>query len=370
MPVGSINVTLMNLIINLLFKLFIESGATLDKLVVYFPDYLILKPEIFSSLGQNEQFFSRLQYLSMSEVAFSSIQSATTLLRTLAKNATKIRALKLEEFGSVYYHYEPQLFHALFHAIIQIIKSQEQLRLFSLIGVNYLSEFYGIISALESQKNSLQEVIIDNCDSTIEFEILKFCNNLETLRIKYCDMKLLKILSYKINTLEVVGVQSDGSTIAQILEMSGILLKRLKLDTRISVREESSILEALQSFCPNITYLDISRIGFSAHLLELIGNLRKLQFLTLWCIIDIPEEELKMRVMQFAEILPLTLQYLNLCYNTWINPYMDILLNHCNAPLKRLLTNHLNNEKTVKALIEFCIRNGTLNYVGVVSYWV
>ncbi|KAF0408073.1 hypothetical protein F8M41_008626 [Gigaspora margarita] len=272
MPVGSINDALMNLIINLLFKLFIESGATLDKLVVYFPDYLILKPEIFCSLGQNEQFFSRLRYLSLSEVAFSSIESATTLLRTLAKNATKIRALKLEEFGSVYEHYEPQLFHALFHAIIQIIKSQEQLRLFSLIGVNCLSEFYGIISALESQKNSLQEVIIDNCDFTTEFEILKYCKNLETLRIKYCDMKLLKILSYKINTLEVVGVQSDGSIIAQILEMSGILLKRLKLDSRISVREESSILEALKSFCPNITYLDISRIGFSAHLLELYKN--------------------------------------------------------------------------------------------------
>ncbi|KAF0533034.1 hypothetical protein F8M41_010734 [Gigaspora margarita] len=97
-------------------------------------------------------------------------------------------------------------------------------------------------------------------------------------------MKLLKILSYKISTLEVVGVQIDSSTIVQILEMSDILLKRLKLDSRISVREEFSILEALKSFCPH--YISpYFRIGLSAHLLELIGNLQKLQFLTLWCII-------------------------------------------------------------------------------------
>ncbi|RIB08429.1 hypothetical protein C2G38_2147062 [Gigaspora rosea] len=57
--------------------------------------------------------------------------------------------------------------------------------------------------------------------------------------------------------------------------------------------------------------------------------------------------------MQFAKILPLTLQYLNLSCNLVLRSYIDIFLNHCNVPLKRLLLGHL-DAKTVKALIEFC----------------
>ncbi|RIB18770.1 hypothetical protein C2G38_1320441 [Gigaspora rosea] len=125
-------------------------------------------------------------------------------------------------------------------------------------------------------------------------------------------------------------------------------------------------LEALKSFCPSIAYLYISDIGFSTQLLELIGNLQKLQFLSLCCHADgdIPEE-LEIRVMQFAENLPLTLQYLDLV-NEWLKTY--ILLNHCKAPLKKLLINHLNYEKHTKALIEFCVRNKAFNYVDVYRY--
>ncbi|CAG8497003.1 4382_t:CDS:2, partial [Cetraspora pellucida] len=98
----------------------------------------------------------------------------------------------------------------------------------------------------------------------------------------------------------------------------------------------------------------------------LIGNLQKLQFLTLWhlwYVDDMPEEE---RVIQFAEILPLTLQYLDL--GDSLNSYIDILLNHCNAPLTKLLINNiLENEENAKALIEFCVRNRTLKYVGISS---
>ncbi|RIB09229.1 hypothetical protein C2G38_2209489 [Gigaspora rosea] len=48
--------------------------------------------------------------------------------------------------------------------------------------------------------------------------------------------------------------------------------------------------------------------------MELIGDLQKLLFLSLWYLIDddIQEEEPKIRVIKFAEILPLTLQYLDL----------------------------------------------------------
>ncbi|KAF0408066.1 hypothetical protein F8M41_008620 [Gigaspora margarita] len=368
MLVELINDTLMNFIINLLFKLFIENGATLDKLVVFFSDSLKLKPEIFCLLEQNMKFFSRLQYLFLSEVAFSNIESAVTLLRTLAKNATKIKTLKLEKFVSIYDYFEPQLFQALFHSIMHLIKSQEQLSLFSLVGVKYLTEFHGIISALESQKNSLQEVIIDNCDFSAKFDVLNNCKNLETLRICYCDTKLSNIFDYKLSTLEIVNFSIDASVIVQILEKSGLLLQRLKLGSCEGIWNESLLLETLKSSCTNIKYLNITGIEFSIQLINLIGNLQKLQFLSLWCSIDdIQDEELKRRVMKFSEILPLTLQYLDLEDN-WIEPYTDIFLDHCNAPLKKLLIYRLGNEKISKALIEFCIRNKTLNYVGVYNY--
>ncbi|KAF0547175.1 hypothetical protein F8M41_000745 [Gigaspora margarita] len=332
----------MNFIINLvynIFKLFIESGATLHKLVLYFPIFTEIKPEIINSLEQNAQFFSQLQDLTIDIKTFLGIKNTTNLLKVLIKNATKISTLKLEGF---YSNHEPQLFHIL----IRIIKSQEQLRKFSFVGEKYLTKCYGLISALESQKNSLQEVIIENFDYSAEFEVLKNCKNLETLRV-FDYPVLLNTLNCKISTLDIANskFQIDASTIVQLLEHSG------------------------KQLSPYITYLCISKIGFSTQILELICNLQKLQFLTLRCIVDIPEEELKLRVKQFAEILPLTLQYLNLAYNNWLIPYVDILLNNCNVPLNKLFIHRLDNEEKIKALIEFCTRNRTLNYVCVIDGW-
>ncbi|KAF0555470.1 hypothetical protein F8M41_017193 [Gigaspora margarita] len=325
--------------------------------------YSCALPEIFYLLEHNEQFFSQLQDLWLYIPPGLKSKSATTLLRILAKSATKISALKLNAFFSDYEW--PQLFHAL----TCVIKSQEQLRKFSLVGEEYLTEFHGIISVLESQKNSLREIIIDNCAYSAEFEILKNCKKLEILRI--CDSnywELLKILNCKISTL-VVGDSRfaiDVSTIVQLLERSGILLQQLNLETGVESRQELLLLEAIKSFCPNITYLNLSYIEFSTQLLDLIGNLQKLQFLTLWCNLYIPEET-KIRVTQFAEILPSTLQYLDLGV-TWLESYIDIILNHCNAPLKKLLFNYIYDKKTTKALINFCKRNRTLNYVGLRDY--
>ncbi|RIB26326.1 hypothetical protein C2G38_2163616 [Gigaspora rosea] len=345
-------------------------GAALHKLYLHFSEFLEFTPEIFYSLGENKQFFSRLQdiylYLHLDAKSYEDkyIENANALTRILAKNATKICTLELD---GVYSKYKPRL---LFNSFMHIIKSQEQLRRFKLNGKIFSKEFYCIISTLECQKNSLQEIIIENCAFNAEFKVLKTCKNLEILRIRNCkDSKLLKVLNHKVSTLEIINCSIDASTIVQILEESGILLQsillqQLKFKSEDTEIWEESLLEAIKSFCPNITYLNISRIGFSTQLLEIIGNLQKLQFLTLQCIINIPEEEIKIRVMKFAEILPLTLQYFEL-RDYWLTPYVDILLNHCNAPLKKLLIYLLYNEKNAKALIEFCIRKRTLNYVGV-----
>ncbi|KAF0541527.1 hypothetical protein F8M41_005297 [Gigaspora margarita] len=313
-----------------------------------------------------ENIFNNLnnEICSLYSCALNNIESATILLRTLAESNTKINTIELNYLDS---NYEPQVFHALIH----IIKSQEQLRLFSLAG-DYTVEFHGVISALESQKNSLQEVKLDNCDFSAGFEVLNNCKNLETLHMRYCYTKPLKSLDYKVSTLEVIESDIDTQSMALIFEKSGILLQRLKLELDEEFQDELLLLEALKSFCPNITYLSIQVTGFSPQLVELIGNLQKLKFFSLWCdrfdVNDIPEEVLKIRVIKFSEILPLTLQYFNL-RGIWLEPYLDILFNHCNAPLKKMLIYRLNNERISKALVEFCMRNKALNYVGVYKYF-
>ncbi|KAF0511806.1 hypothetical protein F8M41_018170 [Gigaspora margarita] len=249
------------------------SGATLHKLELNFFDYEI-NPEIFYSLGRNEQFFTRLQDLSLGLISDLNIENITVLLKILAKNATKINSLKLDEF---YSDSEPELFHAL----ICIIKSQEQLRQFSLAGgEEYHKEFHSIISALESQKNSLQEVLITCCTCSTEFKVLTNCKNLEILRIEYCNN--LKILEASLNTLEVTNISIDASSIVQILQKSGTVLERLSLVSKFRrIQEEPLLLETLKPFCPNITYLSIGGLGFFTQFLEFIKNLQKLQFLTL-----------------------------------------------------------------------------------------
>ncbi|KAF0501159.1 hypothetical protein F8M41_020124 [Gigaspora margarita] len=326
-----------NVVINLLLKSLFESGAVLHKLFLWFPEYFEFKPEIFYSLGRNELLFSRLQHLFL-YVTECNIKSITIFLNVLAKNITTISSLDLV----IHSDFESRLFHTLFHATKRIIKSQEQLKRFSFDGVNNPTEFYGIISALECQKKLFKR--------------------------SYNNSKLLNFLDCKISTLEVFDCPIDVQT---ILENSGLLLQRLSFDPiefGNEIHEVMFFLEALKSFCPNITYLNIKYSKFSKQLLELIGNLQKLQFLSLsWFVDDeIPEEELKIRVMKFAEILPLTLQYLDLGDN-W-QPSIDILLSHCNVPLKKLLIYRLNDEKHIRALIEFCIRNKDLNYVGIYKY--
>ncbi|KAF0557816.1 hypothetical protein F8M41_012271 [Gigaspora margarita] len=301
--------------------------------------------------------------LSLTGISRLNIKSATALSEILAKNTTKISVLNVENYYTGYN--EPQLLHA----IVCIIKSQEQLRELRLIGEENPTEFHAIISALESQKESLEEVTLAYCDFNVEFKVLMNCKNLKTLRIKYCNN--VRILETCLNTLEIKNSQIYTSSIVHILEKSGTLLQRLKLESDVgTICEESLLLRTLKSFCPNITYLNISCILFSTQFQDLICNLQKLQFLTLQDISGIlaeeleEKEELKMQVMQLAKILPLTLQYLDLRYSG-LSSYIDILLNNCYAPLKNLLINHLDDNKTTQALIKFCIRKRTLNYVGI-----
>ncbi|KAF0557824.1 hypothetical protein F8M41_012278 [Gigaspora margarita] len=197
------------------------SRATLHKLDLHYSNYGF-NTEIFYLLEYNDQFFSRLQDFSFSLIP-DYTENAIALLKILANHATNISSLKLEK---VYYNDEPQLLNAITH----FIKSQEQLKQFGLFsGEFFPMETHDIISALKSQKLSLQEVTFENCNFDAEFETLIDCENLEILRIRFCID--VKILFANINTLEIIGCSIDTSYMVQILQKSGSLLQRLKFET-------------------------------------------------------------------------------------------------------------------------------------------
>ncbi|KAF0511818.1 hypothetical protein F8M41_018182 [Gigaspora margarita] len=235
----------------------------------YMPDLMEIILKIFS-LERNEQFFSRLQKLSLGEITEFNIECVTALLGILAKNTTKINALKLKAFCSNYNQ-------RLLPALICIIKSQEQLRKFRLIGEeNFTIEFNGIISSLECQIKSLQEVKIESCICNTEFKVLNNCKNLRILRIHDCGN--LNILEASLKTLEITCYPIYTPSIVPILKKSGTLLQRLKLSS-FSTREMSLLPETLKSFCPNITYLNLTEVKFSTQFFELIVIYKNFNFL-------------------------------------------------------------------------------------------
>ncbi|RIB20421.1 hypothetical protein C2G38_2179347 [Gigaspora rosea] len=151
---------------NLLFKLFIENCATLRKLGLYFSKSLELKPEIFYTLGESNQFFLRIQHLSLNEISDGNIEGAITLLKALAKHTTKISTLKINNI--VPYYYETQLVHVL----INVIKSQEQLRLLALSSIALILEKSGLL---------LQRLSVEAMNQNFDYVGVHEYSNLEAL---------------------------------------------------------------------------------------------------------------------------------------------------------------------------------------------
>ncbi|RIB05038.1 hypothetical protein C2G38_2254034 [Gigaspora rosea] len=336
-------------IASLLIKLFIESGVSLSRFHIMISKSFI-KPEVFYSLGQNIRFFSQLQYVSVDtgyEDFFADENIA--FLKVLAKTSTKIHTLQFN-MHDVGYNVAP-----LCHALANIIRSQCQLTEFNLTGMDL--NVQEIIFALATQQKSLKEFKIDYCyDSGINFNVLLKCEKLETLRIRWYDEKseILKPLSNgscNLNTLEIIDLEVDSSDVIQILKKN-------------VVQSQSSLLEILLKFCPNITYLNISSIELSIQLIDLIGSLKNLQFLTLLWYSEKPAVIIRARIIQLIRATSPFLEYIE-----WRNinredsSYVDILLYHCNAPLKKLICS--NGKETIKAIIDFCKQKKTLKYVNI-----
>ncbi|KAF0539690.1 hypothetical protein F8M41_006949 [Gigaspora margarita] len=291
-------VTSIQTIVILLLKLLVLNGITLHQLFLHGP---LIDAEIFNSLEKNRKYLSKLErlHVDLSPEFTNNNEFLKIFFRNTISNT--INHLSLN-FGSIY---EPQVFRDL----ARLIEIPKKLKKFWLTGYNF-TEFYGVIPALESQKNSLQEIILEDCVYNAEFK--QFRNySFPPDRCTGHELSFTKV--WQVHTKTKIKVQCWGFL------------------------EELVSLRVIEKFCPNITYLYIKKTEFSTQLLMLIGNLQKLKALFLWCNVDnILEEELEIRVIRFAKILPLTLQCLRL--GDWIQPYLGTLLDHCKGPLKNLLT--------------------------------
>ncbi|RIB26886.1 hypothetical protein C2G38_2162165 [Gigaspora rosea] len=393
---------------NLLLKIFIKDGVTLSELELNsLNDFIEIKPEIFYLLEQNINFFSRIHVLSISLTALKELKYdynfefiyesyckvLVKILKILARSVTKITNMRVALYDS---DYLPQLCHELAF----IIKSQEHLKYFKLACKldRRPWELYGIVLALKSQKETLEGIMIEGCACSTEFEALRDCENLKAIRIYHCSNTIFTTFNSKISILEVdTSGLYNASGLVQILEKSGSSLQRFKLNDENSyfndeddednysmfkfnkkgslIKSQSLLLETLMTSCPNIVYLSILGIvKYSTHILKLLSSLQKLQFLTIsWndefddeSESEEKEKKMKACAKQFAEILPPTLQYLDLS-KLYLDSHVNILLDHCDAPLKKLsinLPSH-NEGETINAIIRFCIRKKTPNFVSV-----
>ncbi|KAF0529918.1 hypothetical protein F8M41_012533 [Gigaspora margarita] len=347
-------------ITNLLLKILIKSGATLATLILNDSDIFKVNSEISYLLERNMHFFSQLQDLN--------VENVIVLLKILSSNATNLYELKFKIVNI----YDTQQHHV----FISIIKSQQHLEWFKFHGNESIIPEYNeeVISALENQNRALKGIQIAFCKFNTEFEVLWKFDHLEAISIVGSDeQKILKLLNpdlCKISTLEICSYESiEAANIIQILEKSGPLLQQLKLDSgENEIYSQSLLLETLINYCQNITYLYISSFKLSDQFLNLINCLQKLQFLSLcWLGGESNEskEMMKAYIKNFAEILPSTLQYLDLS-NIWESSHIDILLDHCDAPLENLLmTVEDYNSDFIDALIRFCERKKTLNCVNI-----
>ncbi|KAF0539677.1 hypothetical protein F8M41_006936 [Gigaspora margarita] len=289
-------------IIILLVKAIISNGTTLQQFSLYGS---FIDPEILHSLHQAGLYLSRLQALHL---------DLTTEVTTSDYHWDK--------------HDEPNILCYL----VALGEFEEK----GIISNEFLKFFINTLRQLSFRfRSEYEPQVYDDLARIINLQ-----KQLERFWIsgyRRSNINLSEILNNNISNLDIIhSPQIAAEDLRLVLRKYGKYIQKLKIYAGELLKNLVS-LEEIGEFCPNITRLDIKKAEFSKQLINLISNLQKLQVLLLWCnTVNIPEEELKERVIKFAEILPLTLQCLQL--DGWLQPYLDILLDHCREPLKTLLT--------------------------------
>ncbi|RIA94403.1 hypothetical protein C1645_873449 [Glomus cerebriforme] len=333
------------LIYNLLFKIFIESGATLHNF-----DFSI-------NLDEDNNYFNNELELVLQYPNF------ICNIRNLKLNVTKN------------YHF----FKFLCSNCKSIISLQIQFRSFSHINEEYLSQMINFQQNLKKfilcyktfpLHHSLLLLKDSNCSNTlrtiifylVDFknivilkEVFEQLNVLESIHIIYCHslnhyfaQQIISITKpFKLKSLFLSGLLHADS-LEVLLQKSGDYLENFGfgIGLRLSNASKQQLLESVVNYCRNIKFLDIAGQLNNQNICPVFNlinnNQQNLNYLSIDAVHNNSQQrniiELSSIILlNLGQILPLKLEYLNLKLIINTNEFEIFLKNSQNTFIKKLL---------------------------------
>ncbi|CAG8612966.1 10868_t:CDS:2 [Rhizophagus irregularis] len=378
-----------------IFKLFIESGATLSTFHLNIDN---LNSAIFNDIYKlflnNPQFISDIKNFTFGfrstlhiESLIQNYQSKIKpLLFTLSSYCNTIKNINLE--FSLNNH------PPFANDIATIINIQKQLS--SLICSDDLSSsIYPLLSFNNNSSNTLTSIKFRKChfNNTIQFDGIKNLNNLDSIQFISCKglrYNLIKPLienpfPLKIKTLAIMGCEIDNDDFDNtffdpLFKKIGNFLENLFISFHKNYSKK--LLETLLNNCSNIKFLYLTDISYSNinHLLQLIPFLNNtLKYLTInvkfvnWYdneFNDNYQRSLKISskiLKTLGKELPLDLKYLNLSFILIDSNDLNLFFQNSNhVKFEKFLLRTRNNDvdPILNVLQDFIKNNDNLKYIA------
>lgn len=377
-----------------IFKLFIESGATLNTFHLNIDnlDSAIFN-DIYKLFLNNPQFISDIKNFTFGfrstlhiESLIQNYQSKIRpLLFTLSSYCNTIKNINLE--FSLNNH------PPFANDIATIINIQKQLS--SLICSDDLSSSIYPLLSFNNPSNTLTSIKFRKChfNNTIQFDGIKNLNSLESIQfisckgLKYNFIKPLieNPTPLKIKTLAIMGCEIDNDDFDNtffdpLFKKIGNFLENLFIS--FHKNHSKKLLETLLNFCSNIKFLYLTDISYSniSHLLQLISFLNiTLKYLTInvkfvnWYdneFNDNYQRSLKISskiLKTLGKELPSDLKYLNLSFILIdSNDLNQFFQNSKHIKFEKILLRTRNNDvdPILNVLQDFVENNDSLKYIA------
>ncbi|CAG8453692.1 11872_t:CDS:2 [Diversispora eburnea] len=190
------------------------------------------------------------------EINFHPTPNILQLLKTLPSICTNIKNLyvrfpKISKF--------PENDIIIFNSLINIIKSQNNLREFHLLGVESMDIISKILLSLKSQSKSLHTLEFNSVNLTgVNFKFLNQCLNLKSLQLwNYQGMlinnaKSFMNVNYRLKDLKLWSTQKSPNASATIIKHLGKTLKILWIDIL-----SPEVIHSIINYCPILTEIII-----------------------------------------------------------------------------------------------------------------
>jgi hypothetical protein len=341
------------LILELLYKLFIESEARLNSLTLDVSAGSMDIAAKISLFKDNLNFISNIRKLNciFSNPSSEIFYNMSDLWEALPSICKRIKILDVDANDM---HWSSG------QTLADLIQSQKELS-----NVKFRSTGSRVTSAVTmlAKTDTLTSLEFEYIDfRKVSLEGLENCTKLEKLRIiggKDCNAETFRPLinaKCKIKTLELNEIY-DSESLITLLENVCWNLEHLIINPMIK--------EVSSTHCPNITYLNVSVTSpFIQQMLSLVSGCQ-LEYLIIRSK-SINDSEII--VNEMGKIVPLSLHYLELLMPLTSNQ-LNTFLTDCQAPLKTLIVNSYPfiflTDSHINAIKNFTIRKGTLKYVNI-----